>query len=98
MEGRTDGRFDERVDPRGLGGGIRKPVGGNNFSHGGTEKFQCVKQSARSAVVMSDVSDVGREESLLHSKSNRGRSACPTDRTNFEVSRQGTRQFATSPT
>ena len=58
-----DGRFDERVDPRGLGGGIRKPVGGNNFSDGGAEKFQCVKRtdvfkfSAAAIVMLSEAAD-----------------------------------------
>ena len=69
-----DGQFDERVDPRGLAGGIRKPVGGNNSFRGRRRRKipMCqtdVCKSSAAAALKSDVSgDVGTREILLNCK------------------------------
>ena len=69
-----DGQFDERVDPRGLAGGIRKPVGGNNSFRGRRRRKipMCqtdVFKSSAAAAVKSDVSgDGGTRETLLNYK------------------------------
>ena len=69
-----DGQFDERVDPRGLAGGIRKPVGGNNSFRGRRRRKipMCqtdVCKSSAAAALKSDVSgDVGTREILLNYK------------------------------
>ena len=69
-----DGQFDERVDPRGLAGGIRKPVGGNNSFRGRRRRKipMCqtdVFKSSAAAAVKSDVSgDGGTKETLLKCK------------------------------